>query len=158
MDDQQPQELEIEQGHVILIVVGACLRAEIADRPLAYRLQRRVRRWLRRHDQALNVPIEPVVCTEVWYLNSEELQQQPTVSIGGPGVNALSAFFADQLEEEPDQEQAIIQIDPEFTDLRVCIWGVDHEMTTNGLDVFLEQYLDRYLRAVATQVEPEEGE
>jgi hypothetical protein len=98
-----------------------------------------------------------VVCSDVWYLNSEELQARPTISIGGPGVNALAAYFAQDLDEEPDEDtQVLIQIDPDFTDLRVSIWGANHALTSKGMDVFSREYLDDYLRAVATQVEPRE--
>ena len=158
-EEETALELELEDGQAVLIVTGACLRAEVADRPLAYRLQRRIRRWLKQHGEKLNVPVEPLVCSDVWYLNSEQLQAQPTVSIGGPGVNALSAYFSQDLPEETyDERQVIIQIDPEFTDLRVCLWGSDHALTAKGLSVFMKDYLDGYLQAVATQVEPREEE
>lgn len=142
---------------LLLIVVGTHLRAEEADRPLAYRLLRRIERWLDRHADVLEGTIQPIVCSDVWYLNNEDLQQRPTISIGGPGVNALSAFFAQHLPEDADSErQVLIQIDPDFTDLRVCIWGTDHRLTVKGMELFFRQYLDNYLRAVATQVEPKE--
>lgn len=146
-----------ETRHLLLIVVGAHLRAEFADRPLAYRLQAQVHGWLNRHRATLNVTIEPLVCSDLWYLNHEELHVRPTVSIGGPGVNALSAYFAQQLPApKPDEQQIVIQIDPEFTDLRVCVWGTDHALTQRGLDLFSDRYLDGFLRAAVTQVEPQE--
>lgn len=142
---------------LLLIVVGTQLRAEEADRPLAYRLKRRIERWLDEHADVLEGTIDPIVCSDVWYLNNEDLQQRPTISLGGPGVNALSAFFAQNLPEEADNpHQVLIQIDPDFIDLRVCIWGTDHRLTVKGLDLFTRRYLDNYLRAVATQVEPKE--
>jgi hypothetical protein len=153
----EDEDRELDDQPVVLIVVGACLRAEVGDRPLAYRLQRRIRRWLNRNAETLQMPIEPLVCSDVWYLNSDELQQKPTISLGGPGVNALSALYAQELDEEPDEQtHVLIQIDPEFTDLRTAIWGMDHELTAKGVDVFGRRYLDDFLRAVATQVEPRE--
>lgn len=154
---ETPETLPFGDARVVLIVVGARLRAEVADRPLAYKLQKRIRRWLARHRETLATTIEPVVCSDVWYLNSEELQARPTISLGGPGVNSLAALLAEDLDEEPEeQNQVLIQIDPEFTDLRVSIWGTDHALTSKGLDVFCRQYLDGFLRAVATQIEPRE--
>lgn len=154
---ESPELLDFADARVVLIVVGACVRGELADRPLAYKLQKRVRRWLTGHARTLQIDIEPIVCTDVWYLNSEELQTRPTISLGGPGVNSLSALLAQDLEEDPEAEnQVLIQIDPEFTDLRVAIWGTNHALTSKGLDVFSRQYLDGYLRAVATQIEPRE--
>ncbi len=143
----------------LLIVVGATLRAEIADRPLAYGLHDRVRAWVTRHEASLRSPVEPVVCSDLWYLNHGDLQARPTVCIGGPGVNALSRYLATQLPEEVKpgaaEPKVLIQVDPDFTDLRVCIWGSDHALTAKGVSLFVERYLDGYLRAVATQVEPE---
>lgn len=204
----------------VLIVVGAHLRAEIADRPLAYQLADAIRLWRSDHAAWLNINLEPVVLTDLWYLNNEELQAKPTISLGGPGVNALSNAFSKtmgttaqeddsqaprSLEEnptegdaagvsplerelidsdpanasdddladassEPASDQApddtdtpehelheptvLIQFDPEYTDLRCCIWGTDHALTVKGVDLFIEDYLDRFLKAVATQVEP----
>ncbi len=157
---EQPFQSDAEPGldpaHLLLIVVGAHLRAEQADRPLAYRLSDTVEAWVRKHGDLLSTPIRPVVCSDIWYLNHNVLHGRPTVSIGGPGVNALSSHFARSMEnrQEADQ-QVVLQIDPEFTDLRVSIWGTDHELTSKGVELFVSDYLDSFLRAVATQVEPE---
>ncbi len=157
MSEEQETSLGDEHTHLLLLVVGSHLRAEEADRPLAYQLREHIRHWLKEHADVLNESIEPVVCSDIWYLNNERLQRRPTVCIGGPGVNALSAFFAQHLPQESNfDRQVVIQIDPDFTDLRVCLWGSDNELTKKGLDVFVNQYLDGYLRAVATQVEPKE--
>ena len=146
----------IDPSHLLLVVVGAHLRAEEMDRPLAYRLSERIEGWVQSHDKALATPIKTLVCTDIWYLNHPVLHTRPTVSIGGPGVNALSSHFAKSIGGyEPEDQQVVIQIDPEFTDLRVSIWGTDHDLTAKGLDVFLAEYLENFLKAVATQVEPE---
>jgi hypothetical protein len=146
----------IDPSHLLLVVVGAHLRAEEVDRALAYRLGERISGWVKAHQKALATPIRPIVCTDIWYLNHPILHTRPTVSIGGPGVNALSSHFAKSIPgQEVSDQQVVIQIDPEFTDLRVSIWGTDHELTAKGLDVFLSDYLENFLKAVATQVEPE---
>ena len=159
MDEHLPDlELEAELSHLVLIVVGAHLRAEEADRPLAQWMEHRVGQWIKQHGDTLNVPMTPRICTDVLYLNNPALHRRPAISIGGPGVNALSAVFAQQLPQaRPDEQQIVIQIDPEFTDLRVCIWGTDHKLTQRGLEIFVDRYLDGFLRAAATQVIPEEG-
>ena len=67
-------------------------------------------------------------------------------------------LFAQQLPNPtPDEQQIVIQIDPEFTDLRVCIWGTDHKLTVRGINLFVDRYLDGFLRAAATQVIPDES-
>jgi hypothetical protein len=159
MSEEAPQEEEeeIDPRHLVLIVTGSHLRAEEKDRPLGYALQQRIRDWQKRLRGALNVELTPLVCSDFWYLNHEDLHRRPTISIGGPGVNALSAYFAQQLPTpKPDEQQIVIQIDPEFTDLRVCIWGTDHELTVKGVDLFVDRYFGGFLRAAATQVEPQE--
>ena len=146
----------IDPSNLVLLVVGAHLRGEIADRPLAYGLRDRMLRWIAESGRDINVPIVPVVCTDVWYVNQESLHQRPTVSIGGPGVNALSAYYAKNLDQAMlEDHKMVIQLDPEFVHLRVAIWGADHDLTTKALELFTSRYLDAYLRAVATQVEPE---
>jgi hypothetical protein len=155
MADSKHSGPVVDDSTLLLIVVGAHLRAEMADRPLAYKLQHMIEQWLGEHADSLNVPIQVVVCTDIWYLNNASLQRRPTICIGGPGVNALSAYFAQQLPAAGTRDQqVVIQIDPEFTDLRVCLWGSNHKLTIEGLDLFISQYFDGYLRAVATQVEP----
>ncbi|QDU71792.1 hypothetical protein [Mucisphaera calidilacus] len=161
MDEPQSESeaVPFDLTRVVLIVVGAHLRAEEGDRPLAYQLMSEVERWVESHSDRLETPLRPMVCTDALYLNDEVLHERATISVGGPGVNALSAYFAQQMEGEaalrPDQ--VIIQMDPDFADLRVAIWGVNHATTEQGVDLFIETYLDGFLRAVATQVEPRDG-
>lgn len=141
--------------NLLLIVVGAHLRAETADRPLAYRLAERIRAWVEKHGRSLNAPPVPVVCCDVWYINDESLHHRPTISIGGPGVNALSAYFHDKLKTAAQrQDQYVLQFDPDFVDLRASIWGMDHKLTVQALNRFVEKHLSDFVRAAATQVEP----
>jgi hypothetical protein len=155
--DPTPSVPGPEEAQLLVIVVGAHLRAEVADRPLAYRLKQAVELWLEAPARRLNVPLTPVVCTDIWYLNHEALQQRPTISIGGPGVNALSAFYASRLTSAATRaNEMVIQLDPEFVDLRASIWGLNHQLTVEALQFFVEHFMDGYLRACATQVEPKE--
>ena len=145
----------IDTTQLLLIVVGAHLRAEVADRPLAYWISGRIEDWLEKYQDELNSPFLPVVCSDVWYVNHEQLQQRPTICIGGPGVNALSSYFRKDLATALIlEDKLIIQLDPEFVDLRVCIWGMNHTLTHEAVETFTTKYLDQYLRAGATQVEP----
>jgi len=153
-DDQDAEDI----GRLLLIVVGSHLRAERADRPLAYQLQENILQWLVDHADELAEPeavFDPVVCSDIWFINNEDLHPQPTISIGGPGVNALSAYFVQKLDSAMVRDQEmIIQLDPEFVDLRVSVWGQNHDQTVQALDVFMRRYLPDFLRAVATQIEP----
>jgi len=157
--DDSPIKPATDERQLVLIVVGSSLRAEEADRPLAYRLLRRIEAWAKRHREQMTLRMQPVICTDLWYINHADLQKRPTICLGGPGVNALSAYFAQHLPDDQKNQpdpRVLIQIDPDFTDLRVCVWGSDHDLTVKGLQLFNRRYLDGFLRAVATQVEPSE--
>lgn len=144
-----------EHAHLMFVVVGAHLRAEVGDRPLAYQIVNTIEQWIEKHAGELALDIQPIVCSDVWYVNHQELHQRPTICIGGPGVNALSAYFSQKLEAAfVRDDQMIIQLDAEFVDLRCCIWGMDHDLTVAAVELFVSEYLDRFMRAVATQVEP----
>jgi len=146
----------MDLDNLLLIVVGAHLRGEIADRPLAYQLQQHIRQFCKQHTQLIEIEIKPIVCSDLMYLNNKDLHPCPTISIGGPGVNTLTAYFARQLPRDAleNNPKIILQLDPEFTDLRACIWGMDNQQTTQALALFVRDYLKSYLTAVVNQVEP----
>lgn len=144
----------IDPSRLLLVVVGAHLRAEMADRPLAYVLVQQIRTWLDRHAGSLGEAFVPLVCSDIWYVNHRSLQRRPTISVGGPGVNALSAFFVDKLPTALQNNDMLIQLDSDLVDLRASVWGMNHETTIKAVNVFAETYLDAFLRAVSTQVEP----
>ena len=152
--DSVPQP---EAQNMLLIVTGAHLRAEIADRPLAYDLQDQILQWLDDNADLITGDIFPVVCSDIWYINQQQLHARPTISIGGPGVNGLSAYLTQRLTPALIQDgQKIIQLDPDFVDLRACVWGMDHDLTIEALDLFIDRYLTEFLKAALTQVEPHE--
>ena len=149
-------EENLDVSALLLIVVGAHLRAELIDRPSAYQLRQQIESWLDEHVSDLNVPLIPVVCSDIWYINQQELQRRPTISLGGPAVNALSAYYAGKLSAAfVRDDQIMIQLDPEFVDLRASVWGMNHELTEQAIELFAGKYLESYMRAVATQVEPD---
>jgi len=146
----------VDSSNLMLIVVGAHLRAEVADRPLAYQLCEQVQQWLDEHLDTINVNIIPVVCCDVWYINHRDLQMRPTICLGSTAVNSLSAYLSQKLNTAlVRDDQIMIQLDPEFVDLRVCIWGLDQDLTIDAVELFLNRYFDGYMRAVITQVEPD---
>lgn len=153
---------DVVESNAVMIVVGSHLRAEECDRPLGYMLKRRIEAWRKRHAAVLTVPLTPIVCSDLWYLNHTILQQRPTVCIGGPGVNTYAAISIQQVDEERpeelsqrDEPRISLMIDPDFTHLQVGIWGTNHELTAKGVELFCDRYLEGYLRACVTQVEPE---
>ncbi len=153
---------DVDACNAVLIVVGSHLRAEECDRPLAYGLRTRIEHWRDMHASQLGVPLTPIVCCDLWYLNHAELQRRPTICLGGPSVNKLAEINVTQSAEEqgrlPEpsggEPRVTIMIDPDFTHLRVGIWGTNTELTERGLQLFCDRYLPAYLRACVTQVEP----
>lgn len=136
--------MDIELERLILVVTGAHLHAEAEDRPVAYRLQRAMQ------DRVETRGGRVLVCSDVWYLNNEQLRPCPTVSIGGPAVNAVSAYLADKLPSAfVVQGKVIVQADPEFDEAVACCWGSDGQSTGNAVGVFAERYLDGFLEAAA---------
>jgi len=130
----------------LLIVTGSTLRAEQADRPLAYRLKSAIEELLSQQSSEATV----VVLSDLWYLNSEALQARPMISVGGPGVNAVSAHLYQRLHNALVIDNALtIQMDQQLLDLRAVIWGINHQTTVEALEIFIERgYLQRFLGAV----------
>lgn len=144
----------LDPSRLILIVTGSHLKAEAADRPIAYRLRERMSRWLGDHSAEVKSggPEKPapsvVVCSDLWYLNQGALRERPTVSVGGPSVNALSAYLGTRLPSALAVEGVmLVQADLEFVDAVACCWGVDAGATLSAVDAFADRYLDQFMRA-----------
>ncbi len=142
--DNDPDALGPDR--LLLIVVGAHLQAEQEHRPLGYRLRESIVRWQAGHPEVN--PLKPLLCTDLWYLNAEDLMQRPTIAVGAPALNAVSAFFANRLPTALVIDQSLqVQLDPEFVTLQACVWGVDEPATASGVDLFESRYLDAFLRS-----------
>jgi hypothetical protein len=147
MSGQEMSDPEaVDPQHLLMIVVGAHLEAELADRPLGYRLQNDVVRWQQETPEA--DPLAPIVCTDLWYLNARELMLRPTISVGRPEHNAVSAYLANRMPTALVIDRSLqVQLDPEFITLQACVWGVDEPATRSGVDLFVERYLESFLRS-----------
>jgi hypothetical protein len=132
-------------GDRILIITGATLRAEEMDRPLAYGLAEVIRARL--NETATR---QPLVMSDIGYLNCDTLHKTPAVSIGGPGVNAVAQYWLKRLPNVLEVDDVLlIQMDLSIDDLRCSIWGYDHDTTVEALEIFTEKgYLDRFLEGV----------
>jgi len=138
---------ELGATKLLLLVVGAHLESETTDRALGYRLREEILAWQARAGGRRH--LRPVVCTDLWYLNSQPLRQQPTISIGRPEINAATAYLARRLPSAFMIEQRYcIQLDPEYVEVNACIWGSDWRATSAAMDQFIERYLDAYLANV----------
>ena len=134
---------------LLLIVTGSTLRAEEMDRPLGYYLKQRIEQSLSEAAVAGHRGLEDYivrVVADFRWMHDEPLQSLPTISLGGPGVNALAHRW---LEEVPVtlaySERYFIQIDPDLTEISASIWGMDNAATQIAVSVFLDRYLPRFL-------------
>lgn len=134
----------------LLIVTGSCLKAEEQDRPLAYRLSEQIQNALGKQGQTART----IVMGDLWYLNAETLQKLPTISIGAPQVNAVSANLIDRIPNALAIDHTLtIQMDMGLKDLRASIWGTNHEFTKNAIDIFVQRrYMDHFIGAVAARM------
>lgn len=130
---------------LVLIVTGSTLRAEEVDRPLAYYLKQRVEDYLAAHATAGDPVVVRVVADFRW-IHDEPLQSLPTISVGGPGVNALAHRW---LEEVPVSlavdERYYLQMDPDLDEPRASVWGMDNPTTQLAVSVFIDRFLPRFL-------------
>jgi hypothetical protein len=144
---------EIDTDRLIWIVTGIQLNAELGDRPLAYRIEQETRRRL---EGLLSAPagepprLVPVVVSDVYYLNSDEAQSGPTISVGGPGMNAVSAALANQLPQAVTIENTlVVQMDLEMHDHRCAVWGMNHLDTVRAVDLFITKgYLETFVKGL----------
>jgi hypothetical protein len=139
---------------VLLIVTGSTLRAEEMDRPLGYYLKQRIEQALSEAAAEGRAGTEGYVVRVVAdfrWIHDEPLQALPTISLGGPGVNALAHRW---LEEVPVSlafsERYFIQMDPDLAEPRASIWGMDNATTQIAVSVFVDRFLPRFLDRCAT--------
>ncbi len=138
-----PDNETLENG--ILIVTGSNIRAEQTDRPMAYILARDIIE----KTAIMGTGARVTVISDLWYLNSEPLKELPTISIGGPKINAASAYLSRRLENLLIIDNTLtIQLDPTYQDLRVSLWGTDTCRTQDAISIFKQKgYLDKFLQA-----------
>jgi hypothetical protein len=152
---------EIDTDRLIWIVTGVQLRAELGDRPLAYRVEQEVRDRL----AALLPPpapgqpprLSPAVVSDAYFLNNDHVQDRPVISIGGPGVNALAGVLVEKLPTAVAIENTlVVQMDLEMADPRCCVWGMTHLDTVRAVELFLAKgYCDTFVRGVVERLAAE---
>jgi len=139
---------------LLLIVTGSTLRAEEMDRPLGYYLKQQIEQSLREAVALGKGSLEDYLVrlvADFRWIHDEPLHSLPTISLGGPGVNALAHRW---LEKVPVSlaysERYFIQMDPDLTEPRASIWGMDNATTQIAVCVFVDRFLPRFLERCAT--------
>jgi hypothetical protein len=135
----------IDTDETVVIVTGSDIRAEERDRPTAYRLKEEVDK--RSDGQPFR---RAVVVGDAWYLENRIFHLNPTIAVGGPGVNGVAAGLSQQLPILWTQDQrAFVQADFEAEAKRAILWGMDAEATMISVQAFVAQgFLDDLLRRI----------
>src|SRR4051812_10212332 len=145
---------ELDTERLLWIVTGVQLRSELGDRPLAYRIEKEVRSRLKTllgpRKKGEQPRLAPVVVSDVYFVNNEAIQDAPLISIGGPGVNAVSALLAEKLPAAVAIENVlVVQMDVEMKDHRCAVWGMNHLDTVRAVELFIAKgYLDTFVNGV----------
>ena len=145
---------DIEIDRLIWIVTGVQLKAELGDRPLAYRIEAEVRQrlgaLLGKTEAGAPPKLVPAVISDVYYLNNEEIQSRPLIAVGGPGVNLVSANLVEELPTAVAIENVlVVQMDVEMEDRRCAVWGMDHLSTIRAVETFIAKgYLDTFVEGI----------
>ena len=149
-DPKGPRMADDSPPRLLLIVTGSTLRAEELDRPLGYYLRQQVEQAASR----LDLPFKAQLVADFRWINDDELQVVPTISVGGPAVNALAKRWFEEIPFSlAVDEQYCIQMDPDLGDPRVSIWGMDNASTQIAVSVFIDRFLNRFLEHAA--IDPE---
>jgi hypothetical protein len=103
------------------------------------------------HEQEIEPAV--MVLSDLWYLAADALHTIPLISVGGPGVNAVSAYLYKKLPKVMVvDDQLLIQMDLHLQDLRASVWGMNHALTVQALELFQDRgYLERFLSAAAAR-------
>jgi len=159
---------DIDTDKLVLVVVGAHLRAELHDRPAANHLRDALdaavaASWARQiepseHDAAGVSPADSqpptvMVLTDLWRLNDPLLAPLPQIAVGHPELNALSAFLTDKLPPAfvIDGELSV-QFDAAAPEAIALCWGTDHRATRRAVDEFIARYLKSFADAVVREL------
>jgi hypothetical protein len=152
---------DVDIDRLIWIITGVQLTAELGDRPLAYRVEAEVRRLLGEllGPAPSDEPplLSPAVISDVYYLNSEEAQTRPLISIGGPGVNAVAGALVNEVPTIVAVENTlVVQMDLEMNDLRCAVWGMDHLDTVRAIELFLTRgHCQTFINGVVSRARAE---
>jgi hypothetical protein len=138
---------EIDANQTILIVVGADLKPEEVDRPLAYKLKSAFESSPLFGERPFR---KCLVISDALYKHDKIIRVCPTVAVGGPGVNLVAAEFAEKLPVYLALENRYyIQSDKDFSEQKISIWGMNRDATEEAIDIFIEKgILDSFLKTV----------
>jgi hypothetical protein len=125
----------VDTEETVVLVTGASLTAEERDRPLAYLLKAEIDRRGAGHAYR-----RAVVVADMWYLENRIFHLNPTVAIGGPGVNGVAQELSETLPTVYNgDDRVFIQADFEGDLKRAALWGANAAATAAAVEVFVTQ-------------------
>lgn len=135
----------LDYDETIVIVTGSGARALEHDMPLADMLKARIDRLGTGHAYR-----RAVIVQDRRFLEMRDFHGNPTIAIGGPGVNGVAAELAGAIPAVfNDGDRVIVQADFEGDAPRVACWGTDGEATVRAVEIFADDgYLDQLLTRV----------
>lgn len=132
----------VDTEETVVLVIGSSSAQQERDRPLADLLKAEIDRRGEGHAYR-----RAVVVGDAWYLDNHLFHHNPTIAIGGPGVNGVTQEFAALLPtvySRPDE--VFVQADFEGELKRAALWGVNAPATAAAVEVFMAQgFLDDLL-------------
>ncbi|HBC47418.1 MAG TPA: hypothetical protein DEO84_04265 [candidate division Zixibacteria bacterium] len=139
--------MEIDVNQTILIVVGVDIEPEEADRPLAYKLKSVIEASPRFGGHPFR---KCIVISDALYEHDKLIQVCPTIAIGGPGVNAVAGVLVEKLPVYLSKNNRyFIQLDKDFIDQKISIWGMDRDSTAESIEMFIANgILDDFLKTI----------
>jgi len=135
----------IDSEETIVIVTGSDTRSEERDRPTAERLKAEID--ARSDGQSFR---RAVLVGDAWFLRNRIFHPNPTIAVGGPGVNGLSAELMQVVPVVWSQDQrSFVHADFENEPRRAALWGSNAESTMLAVQAFVAQgFLDDLLRRI----------
>jgi hypothetical protein len=132
----------VDTEETVVLVTGSSLTAEERDRPLAYLLKGEIDRRGAGHAYR-----RAVVVADAWYLENRLFHLNPTIAIGGPGVNGVTQEFTAFLPMiYTREEEVFVQAEFDGELKRAALWGANAASTAAAVEVFTTQgYLEDLL-------------
>jgi hypothetical protein len=125
----------LDWNETVLVIVGTGGTAPDRDRRLADSLRDNIDR----RGDGLTYR-RALVLTDQVYLARPELHRHPTIAIGGPGVNAVSQFYAADLPTVwQDEQRCYVQAELDGATKRVAVWGTNAGATAQAVDAFVSE-------------------
>ena len=135
----------LDRDETVVLVTGTAGTAGERDRPLAFSLRDAIDARGNGHPYR-----RAVVTADTDYLDRPALHANPTIAIGGPGVNAVAQQFAAGLPMVwQEEERVFVQADFDAEPKRVTLWGMDASATASAVDTFINHgFLDLLLERI----------